>query len=60
MHWLFLFDRYWRFLSAAEWLFLPGVNKAKNQTVFLSGKAALFLLVGDIPKPLRLAPVTER
>ena len=36
------------------------VHRPKNQTVFLTEKAALILLVGDIPKPLSLAPVTER
>ncbi len=33
-----------------------GRPQAKNQTIFLPGKVALILLVGDIPKPLSLAP----
>ena len=36
------------------------VHRHKNQTVFRPEKAALILLVGDIPKPLSLAPVSER
>lgn len=36
------------------------IHRPKNQTIFLPGKVALILLVGDIPKPLSLAPASER
>ena len=35
-------------------------TQAKKQAIFLPGKVAPLLLVGDIPKPLSLAPDTER
>ena len=35
-------------------------TQAKKQVIFLPGKVAPLLLVGDIPKPLSLAPDTER